>query len=66
MGNFFERLEAALDATGFLRVREKRPVMVRHLRNIFTRARLTQQEVNTLHGVVASLWKAAPPKEEKD
>ena len=62
MTNFFGRLECALDASGFLRVREKRPVMVRHLRNIFTRARLTQQEVNTLHGVVASLWKARPPE----
>jgi tRNA/rRNA methyltransferase len=64
LGNFFRRLENALDASGFLRVREKRPIMVRHLRNIFTRARLTQQEVNTLHGVVASLWKAPPPRDE--
>jgi tRNA/rRNA methyltransferase len=52
---FFDHLEAELDSCGFLRVREKRPSMVRNLRNIFQRARLTEQEVRTLHGVVSGL-----------
>jgi len=52
---FFEHLESELDASGFLRVTEKRPVMVRNLRNLFERAGLTEQEVRTLRGVVASL-----------
>lgn len=52
---FFEHLERELDASGFLRVTEKRPVMVRNLRNLFERAGLTEQEVRTLRGVVASL-----------
>ncbi len=50
-----ERLEAALDARGFLYPAEKRPTMVRNLRNLFQRAQLTEQEVRTLHGIVSLL-----------
>jgi tRNA/rRNA methyltransferase len=53
--NFFERLEDALDETGFLFPPEKRPTMVRNLRNLFQRAKLTESEINTLHGVVVAL-----------
>jgi tRNA/rRNA methyltransferase len=52
---FFEHLEGELDACGFLRVKEKRPVMVRNLRNLFHRATLTEQEVRTLRGVIVGL-----------
>ena len=52
---FFERLEAALDAAGFLQPVEKRPNMVRNLRNLFQRAELSGQEVRTLHGIVTAL-----------
>ena len=52
---FFERLEAALDDAGFLRPVERRPTMVRNLRNLFQRAQLTEQEVRTLHGIVSLL-----------
>ena len=51
----FEHLEGELDAHGFLRVIEKRPIMVRNIRNIFQRAGLMEQEVRTLRGVIASL-----------
>ncbi len=51
----FEHLERELDAGGFFRVEEKRPVMVRNLRNLLQRAGLTEQEVRTLRGVVKSL-----------
>ena len=51
----FGHLEAELDACGFLHVAGKRPIMVRNLRNIFHRARLMEQEVRTLRGVVACL-----------
>ena len=51
----FEHLESELDACGFLRVEEKRPSMVRNLRNLFQRARLTEQEVRTLRGVITGL-----------
>jgi tRNA/rRNA methyltransferase len=55
--NFFHRLEAALQETGFLRLPDMRPAMVRNLRNLFQRAELTEQELKTLHGVIASLRK---------
>ena len=51
----FEHLEGELDGSGFLCVAVKRPVMVRNIRNIFQRAGLTEQEVRTLRGVIASL-----------
>jgi tRNA C32,U32 (ribose-2'-O)-methylase TrmJ len=37
-----------------MRNAEKRPSMVRNLRNLFQRAQCTEQEVRTLHGVVTS------------
>jgi len=52
---FFEHLEAELDHAGFFPVPEKRPSMVRNLRNVFERAGLTLQEIRTLHGVVDRL-----------
>lgn len=54
--NFFGRLEKALDESGFLYPPEKTPIMIRNLRNLFQRAELTEQEVNTLHGIVSALW----------
>lgn len=52
---FFEHLETELDRAGFLRPPEKRPAMVRNLRNLFQRTALTEQDVRTLRGVVAAL-----------
>ena len=52
---FFEHLERELDDAGFLRPVEKRPTMVRNIRTLFQRASLTEQEVRTLRGIVASL-----------
>ena len=51
---FFEHLEEELDRSGFMRNEEKRPSMVRNLRNLFQRAGCTEQELRTLHGVVTS------------
>ena len=53
--HFFQHLEKELDECGFLRVAEKRPVMVRNIRNMFGRANLTGQEVQTLYGMVHEL-----------
>ncbi len=55
MMGLFEHLEAELDACGFLRLAEKRPIMVRNLRNLLGRAQLTEQEVRTLRGVITCL-----------
>lgn len=53
--NFFAHLERELDRTPFLSNRQQRPSMVRNLRALFLRAGPTEQEVRTLHGVVAEL-----------
>lgn len=51
----FEHLEAELDDCGFLRPPEKRPTMVRNIRNMLQRAQLTEQEVRTFRGMVSGL-----------
>jgi tRNA/rRNA methyltransferase len=51
----FEHLERELDASGFLRVVEKRPAMVRNIRAFLQRAQMTKQEVATFHGIVREL-----------
>ncbi len=53
--NLFQHMEQELDASGFLRVAEKRGIMVRNLRSILHRAELREHEVRALHGVVSSL-----------
>lgn len=57
----FEHLERALDASGFLSIEGKRPIMVRNLRNLFQRAGLSEQEVRTLRGVIAALVRGRAP-----
>jgi tRNA/rRNA methyltransferase len=52
---FFKRLEAELDACGFLRNTHMRPTMVQNIRNIFLRGGLMKHEVRTLHGVLTGL-----------
>ena len=55
MLGFFDHFERALDASGFFRSPDLRPTQIRNLRNVFHRADLTEQEVRSLHGVVAML-----------
>ena len=51
----FEHLERELDGVNFLRPLEKRPAMVRNLRNLAQRQALTEQDVRALRGVIAAL-----------
>ncbi len=51
----FDHLERELDAADFWKVQEKKHKMWLNLRNIFARNNLTDQEVRTLHGVIAAL-----------
>lgn len=62
--HLFEHLEGALDAVCFFRPPEKRPHMVRALRTMLQRARLSEQEVRTLRGVLAALEQrpSRPPR----
>ncbi len=53
--NLFEHVESDLDRTGFFTTPEKRPSMVRTIRNAFERMQMTEQEVRTFHGIIKSL-----------
>jgi tRNA/rRNA methyltransferase len=55
LSELLTRLETELERKGFFEVPEKRPAMERNIRNVFTRASLTMQEVRTLHGIVTAL-----------
>ena len=55
--SFFEHLEAELDACEFYPPHEMRPKMARNMRNMFQRIRLTQQDVQTLFGIIKALSK---------
>jgi tRNA/rRNA methyltransferase len=53
--NLFEHLERELDEADFFRAADKRPSMVRSIRNLLQRTAPTAQEVRTLHGIVTAL-----------
>jgi tRNA/rRNA methyltransferase len=55
MQAFFSSLEHELEKVEFFRPAEKRETMTINLRNIITRMRPTQQDIQTLHGVIMSL-----------
>jgi tRNA/rRNA methyltransferase len=52
---FFATLERELERVEFFRPPEKRATMTINLRNIFNRMNPTQQDIQTLHGVVTAL-----------
>ncbi len=52
---FFAGLERELDKVEFFRPPEKRATMLINLRNIFVRMAPTQQDLQTLHGVITSI-----------
>ncbi len=54
MLRYFGHFEEELDRSGFLRTRDKRPGMIRNLRNFFQRAQPTGQELRTLHGIITA------------
>jgi len=60
--NLLNRLETALTEKNFFKSASLKPTMIRNLRNIFTRTELTQQEINTLQGVITALKSSNPKK----
>jgi tRNA/rRNA methyltransferase len=52
---FYDHIETELESAGFFTAQAKKPGMIRNLRNLFSRANLTEQEVRSLRGVVSSL-----------
>jgi len=53
----FDHLEDELDASGFFYPPEKRALMSQNIRAPFTRAKMTQQEVRTMRGIIKALAK---------
>lgn len=53
--NLLNRLTNELEDMRFFRNPDLAPTMMRNVRNIFTRADLTEQEIRTLHGVISAL-----------
>lgn len=53
----FHHLEKELEISGFLRIDEKKEVMIQNIRNMFTRMQLESQEIRTLHGIITYLTK---------
>ena len=52
---FFSSLERELEKVEFFRPPDKRETMQINLRNIFTRMQPTQQDIQTLHGVIMAI-----------
>ncbi len=52
---FFATLERELERVEFFRPAEKRDTMTINLRNIFTRMAPSQQDIQTLHGIVTAI-----------
>ena len=52
---FFANIERELDKIEFFRPPEKRATMLVNLRNIFHRMQPSQQDIQTLHGIITSI-----------
>jgi tRNA/rRNA methyltransferase len=64
LNGFIEHLERELDIAGFFKTDDKKPGMLRNIRNLYARAALTEQEVRSLRGMVASLTRAHEKRRE--
>lgn len=53
--SFFDRLDGELMKGGFFRVPEMKDIISRNIRSFFMRAEPTDQEINTLHGILTTL-----------
>ncbi len=53
--NFLNQMEGELEDAGFFRSEAHRPTLLRNIRNYFFRSAPTEQEVRTLHGIIATL-----------
>lgn len=58
LDNFMRHLVEGLDAGNYFRAIEMRPIVIRNIRNLFQRARATEQELRTMHGVIEALKRA--------
>lgn len=52
---FFNHLKDVLDKKDFFKAKEKEQKMFQNIRNIFIKAKMTEQEVRTMRGIIKSL-----------
>lgn len=52
---FYLRLEKLLDNNKFFPTKQMKPKIMRNIKNVFIRAKLTKQELSTFHGIISSL-----------
>ena len=62
IGNLFAHVERELDVGGFFPNLEKRPNMVRNIRALLQRARMTEQEVRSFHGMITAMSGKSGPR----
>ncbi|HAH10618.1 MAG TPA: rRNA methyltransferase [Alphaproteobacteria bacterium] len=62
----FAHLEAELDRVEFLYPPAKRPAMVRNIRNMWHRANLTYQDVQTIRGMITALTRTPKRRKPRD
>ena len=55
LNELIERLEQELDSHRFFRNPDMRPTLMQNIRNIFTRADLSEQETRTFQGIISAL-----------
>ena len=52
--NYIARMTDLLDQRGYFRSADMRPHLIRSLKNIFTRMEITEQELQTLQGLLTA------------
>ena len=57
----FDHMEEELEEAGYFRADQRRSLMRRNLRNIFTRSELTQEEISTMRGIIKALATGGGP-----
>ena len=57
LDNLFSRLENALADKRFFKEEHRQRATMRNIRNMYTRAELSPQEVKTFHGIISALTK---------
>ena len=62
--NMFDHLNEELSRGTFFKNPDMKPAIMNNIRNMFTRAELSPQEVNTLHGMIVNL--TGRPRQKND
>lgn len=55
LNDMLDRLESELENNHFFRTEGHKPIMKRNIRNMLSRAEMTDQELRTMHGIISAL-----------